>query len=486
MSFTQGGALSAAVCSTLILLAACGSSAEEGSGGDSPHGSNDSGPSGQAGSAGSGGSSMAMGGLDSGSMATSDANTSSDGAAAMEASPVMCPSPVSVDSKAAMRKACMFKLGDMPSDTVEVKAGAKLPIDHVIVMMKENRSFDQHLGKLSLHGQKDAEPLPDTFTNLDAKGAAVAPFHLTTTCIKTDPPHSFAALHNAVNVDKMDGFVKGATTASSDGHYVMGYYDDTDLPFYYFLANTFAVGDHNFSSVRGSTWPNRDYLLVATSDGVKDTGGGHPAANLPTIMDELDKKGVTWGAYTPSTPFEECLGWAANHVGVHNQAAFKAALADGTLPAVSFIDSREGIEDEHPTADVQVGEAWSRDIYQAVIASKIWPTTALILTYDEAGGFADHVPPPNACPARPQDSAFFELGVRVPLIVISPYARRHYVSHVVHEHTSITRFIETVFDLPALTARDANSDALLDMFDFACPGDPQIPAAPAAGTKGCN
>jgi len=109
----------------------------------------------------------------------------------------------------------------------------------------------------------------------------------------------------------------------------------------------------------------------------------------------------------------------------------------------------------------------------------------MFLTYDEAGGFFDHVQPPATCVARPQDSRFFELGTRVPLIAISPWARRRYVSKTVHEHTSITRFIETVFGLGALTARDANSDALLDMFDFACPPAP-VPAAPAPGTGGCN
>ena len=135
---------------------------------------------------------------------------------------------------------------------------------------------------------------------------------------------------------------------------------------------------------------------------------------------------------------------------------------------------------------MQVGEASTRDLYQAVIASPLWPTSAMIWTYDEAGGFFDHVPPPNSCVPRPQDSAFFELGVRVPTVVISPYARKHYVSHVVAEHTSITRLIEAVFDLPALTARDANSDALLDMFDFECPPNLKPPAAPAAGKGGCN
>jgi phospholipase C len=172
-------------------------------------------------------------------------------------------------------------------------------------------------------------------------------------------------------------------------------------------------------------------------------------------------------------------------------AEFRTALQNGTLPSVAFVDGFPDVEDEHPTGDVQRGEAWTRDIYTAAVASPLWPSLAIVWTYDEAGGFADHVPPPNkACIARPAvaaDQEFFELGVRVPLAVISPYARPHYVSHVVQEHTAVTRFIEVVFGLPALTSRDANSDALLDMFDFGCP--PALmhpPAPPPAGTGGCH
>src|SRR5262249_8608318 len=131
-------------------------------------------------------------------------------------------------------------------------------------------------------------------------------------------------------------------------------------------------------------------------------------------------------------------------------------------------------------------EAWTKAIYDAALASPVWNSTVIFLTYDEAGGFFDHVlPPDNACLARPDDSNFFELGTRVPLIAISPWARRHYVSHPQKQHTSITRFIETVFDLPALSARDANSDPLLDMFDFACAPQP-IPSAPSPGVDGCK
>jgi phospholipase C len=294
-------------------------------------------------------------------------------------------------------------------------------------------------------------------------------------------------MHNQVNGGRMDGFVKSAAnTTSTDGHFAMSYYQPADMPFYYFLANTFALADRYFASVRSGTAPNRDYLLLGTSDGVMSSDSGVPSASLPTVFSRLDAKGVSWGVYTDFDPFEGCLGWTSTHAGVHSFASFTQALAAGTLPAVAYVDSQGDVQDEHPTADVQVGEAWTRDVYQSVLASPLWPTIALIVTYDEAGGFFDHVPPPNACVARPQDSAFSELGVRVPTMVISPYARRHYVSHVVHEHTSILRFIETVFDLPALTARDANSDALLDMFDFACPPQLTVAAAPAAGTGGCH
>ena len=157
--------------------------------------------------------------------------------------------------------------------------------------------------------------------------------------------------------------------------------------------------------------------------------------------------------------------------------------------ACLFVDGIPKVQDEHPTADVQVGEAWTRSIYTHAIKSPLWSSTAIIWTYDEPGGYADHVPPPGpACVARPipKDQPFDELGARVPFAVISPYARPHYVSHVVHEHTAITRFIEAIFDVPALTARDANSSALLDMFDFGCPSLTTAPPGPAAGTGACE
>ena len=381
----------------------------------------------------------------------------------------------------------------MPSDTLGLSPEAQLaiPIRHIIVVMKENRSYDAYFGQLPLAGQPAAESVPTTFVNADNNSMPVGPYHEVTTCVPYDPDHGWDAMHASVNGGKMDGFVvNAANSTGTDGHFAMGYYDAADLPFYYFLANTFALADRYFPSVLSGTHPNRDYLLLATSDGVSCTGCGYPGSCLPSVMDLLDSKHLSWAAYTDyADPFESTLGpdWYKAHVAnVRSVSDLMAALANGTLPAVSFVDSLECVEDEHPTADVQVGEKWTRDIYQAVIASPLWSSTALIWTYDEAGGFADHIAPPKACPADPSQAQFFELGVRVPMVMISPWARRHYVSHVVHEHTSITRFIEAVFDLPALTARDANADALLDMFDFDCPNTQPVSAAPAAGSGGCR
>jgi phospholipase C len=392
------------------------------------------------------------------------------------------------------RASCEFGRGARVTDTLPIaeQERAAIPIEHVILLMKENRSFDHLLGRLNASGQPATEPIPDAFSNLDSAGEPVRPFHLDTTCVNKDPGHQWDGMHRQVNGGAMDGFVtNGADSTGGDGHFVMGHYEATDLPFYYWLANTFAINDRHFASARSGTWPNRNFLLLGTADGINCTYCGYPQPTTPTLFDELDTAGVSWGAYTDSDPFDGTLGWSFPHRGLFPLNAFLIALKDGTLPAVAFVDGGAFVEDEHPTADVQVGEAWTRMVYQAVVASRLWPTLAMIWTYDEGGGFADHVPPPNeACVARadePIDQPFVELGVRVPLTVVSPYARPHYVSHVVHDHTAITRFIEAMFGLPALTARDANSDALLDMFDFDCgpsilhPGE-----APAAGVGGCT
>jgi phospholipase C len=309
--------------------------------------------------------------------------------------------------------------------------------------------------------------------------------------VSSDPDHQWSAMHSQVDNGNMDGFVKSAAlTTGTDGHFVMGYYEQTDLPFYYWLADTFALNDRHFASVRSGTFPNRNFLLLGTADGVKATGAGYPNPSTPTIFDALDAAGVTWGVYSDGSLLSGTLNWDMTHKGTGTFETFLQKLDDGSLPQVTFVDAIDNVQDDHPTANLQAGEEWVHTIYTHATASKLWQDMAIVWTYDEGGGFFDHVPPPNkACIARPvpQDQAFFELGVRIPLAVISPWARAGYTSHVVQDHTAITRFIETVFDLPALTARDANSDALLDLFDFDCaPAFATAPKPPAPGTTGCD
>ena len=411
-----------------------------------------------------------------------------------------CSTPLPADPFASQRASCSFTTGANVTSTLPLTASqqAAIPIKNIIVMMKENRSFDHLLGQL--HSLVPAvEPIPANFTNPGATGGTVAPFHQTTTCIKNDPGHQWTDMHTQVDNGAMDGFVKSAASSTgTDGTFAMSYYTPADLPFYYWLASTYPVNDRHFASARSGTFPDRNFLLLGTPDGVQSTGSGFPLSTTPTIFESMTSAAVSWGVYSDGSLLSGTLNWTSSHPGTGSFATFLSQLDAGTLPQVAFVDGVDNVTDDHPTADLQQGEAWSRTIYQHATASSLWPHLAIIWTYDEGGGFFDHVPPPNNwCVPRPSDppvggngtldTAFFELGVRVPLVVISPYARSGYTSHVVQEHTAITRLIEAVFNLPALTNRDANSDALLDMFDFGCP--PAFltpPPAPASGTGGCK
>lgn len=401
---------------------------------------------------------------------------------------VGCPTPPIADPVASDRAACTFAKGARVSATLGISAAmrAAIPLKQLVIVMNENRSFDHYFGKLSTEGQPEALGFPATFTNKDAAGKVVAPFRQSSTCPERSPPHSWDAMHAKWNNGKMDGFITQSDTSPSNGHYALGYLTKADLPFYNWFANTFAISDRYFASVIGPTWPNRDYLYAATSDGVTNTG--ERVIDVPTIFDALDTAKVSWAIYGDGGPRAGCVGITATHPKTLTFAAFLKAAADGTLPAVSFLDPT-GKQDEHPgnsiNGDVQPGEAWSRSIYDAARKSAQWSTMAVIFTYDEGGGFFDHFPPPKACLAAASEAKFDRLGFRVPLMIASPYSRKHFVSHRTHDHTSITRLIELIHDLPALTGRDANADALLDLFDFNCPTFLAAPDPVASGKGGC-
>ena len=396
---------------------------------------------------------------------------------------------------------CPFAAGARPADTLPAGAphGSQIPLDAIVVLMQENRSFDHYLGRLHFEGKRASEGEPRDAANPNPQGGApVAAFHQRRYCEVADLDHSWNGTHREWNGGAMDGF----TAANVDAHdptgsRSMGYYDRRDLPFYYALYRKFATGDRFFCSLLSQTFPNRFYLLAGTSFGhIRNDFPGPTEFAQPTIFNRLDDAGVAWKVYSSQFPFANLFAYVrtTRQANVMPIAQYFADAANGTLPQVAFVDpifadrpTREN--DEHPPANVQVGQEFVSRVVKALFTSPQWRRAALFLTYDEHGGFFDHVPPPSACVPdaippmlEPGDEpgAFDRYGIRVPVVVVSPYARRRFVSHEAHDHTSILRFIATRFDLRALTARDANADPMLEFFDFGHPRFRKPPRLPKA------
>ena len=399
--------------------------------------------------------------------------------------PAEPPTPVIAPGDLAGRRAaCAFHAGALPGDTIETPAGAPqpLPITHLVVLVQENHSFDSYFGRFADATGLDTEGFPDDFTNVDGTGQVLAPQAATSSCLNMDPPHQWNDAHLAWNEGRLDGFARNGGIAS------LTYYQPELMPFYYWLASTFTIADRHFAAVLAGTWANRDYLYAGTSRGVLDSFS-QTIPNVPTIFNALSTAGVTWGVYTDGEPFQDTLGWDRGHGGVYTFEQFVNQAADGTLPSVAFVDPPAfSDQDEHPSAvaDLGKGQDWSRQVYLAVAGSPLWSQLAMVVTWDEWGGFFDHVPPPGACTPSPDQPDFDRLGFRIGLIIVSPWARAHTVSHVVHSHSSITRLIELVYGLPALTDRDANADALLDMFDFTAPAVASPPSPPPVDIPPCR
>lgn len=369
-------------------------------------------------------------------------------------------------------------------------------IDHIVIYMQENQSYDHYLGT---HPRGDGFTLgPDglpVHTNPDRQGNPVRAHHVASTCDSISGDHSWSGTHRSWNHGAMDGFVKAT------GPNVMGYYDRSNLPFYWGLADTFPVCDRWFSSMLGPTHPNRRFLQAATSVGITQTSTTEvlatPDAPNGTIWDRLDQHGISWKTYGIDVwdillfPTSDIAGFLARTAP--NRRYFADFLADcraGTLPQVSIICPGAQDQYDEGSRDVQNGEAYSASIINALMHGPAWRRSALFFTYDEHGGGYDHVPPPPAVApdnipprltASDEPGDFAQLGIRVPGFVVSPYAKRDHVSHVVHDHTSILKFIETKFNLGALTYRDANADNLFDCFDFRRPAFAEPPVLPAPG-----
>ncbi|MHB8571885.1 MAG: phospholipase C [Candidatus Dormibacteria bacterium] len=386
-------------------------------------------------------------------------------------------------------------------------------LNHIVVLMQENRSFDNYLGHLAAFDPTlGVEPEPTT-GNQDAAGQTVVPFHQTSYCESADLDHSWTGAHNEWNGGLMNNFVRqNAVAADPTGSRAMGYYDQTDLPYYYDLFDHFAISDTYFSGAIGPTYPNRWYLLSATSFGhTANDIGTNPQTDYSqlSIFDELTAAGVSWKIYFSEVPFAVSYANVRNSYQAHLAPVqeFTADSAAGTLPQVAFVDpffigEVNTENDGHPPSNVQHDQQFVSGILASLFTSPNWADSAAFLTYDEDGGYYDHVAPPAAAVpdsfAPVEGGAFDHTGFRVPFAVISPFSKPHHVSSAlpedttnpanpvfsnpahIYSHTSITRTIEERFGLPAMTARDASSNDLSDLFDFSAPALATPPALAAA------
>jgi phospholipase C len=374
-------------------------------------------------------------------------------------------------------------------------------VEHVVLLVMENHSADNVLGRLGQFSPArrwyyDGLPVDRRGTpiaaNRDRQGRRVRSFPLPDLCPTSDGlTQNWNSSHHQFNQGRNDGFVSNANSTEP-----MGYLTPEQIPVSYALASHFPVSDRYFCSVLGQTLPNRRYLFSGTSSGqVNDDNSSLlvPAAN-GTIFDRLDAGGVSWLVYYGNTPSPFYFpNFRQNPLQVARcvkNSQFFSDAAAGQLPSVSVVEPNFTYQSEENPQDIAYGESFVHSVVSACLSSPQWPKLALFYTYDEHGGYYDHVPPPKAIPPDdiPPDltlsakgtypAGFDRYGFRVPLTVISPWAQPRYVSHQVADHTSLLAFVEHKWNLPPMTRRDAAAWDLRDMFDTSQPHWLKPPALP--------
>jgi phospholipase C len=343
-------------------------------------------------------------------------------------------------------------------------------IRHVVVVMMENRSFDHFLGWLP-----GADGMQAGLAYEDARGAPHFTYPLAPDyqgCRYQNPDHSYQGGRVEYDGGACDGWLRVNDLFS------IGYYTQPDLAFLGRAAPYWTVCDRYFSPIMAPTYPNRLYMHAGVTDRLDNALA--PSA-LPTIWDRLAAAGLRGRYYASDLPFTAL--WGTKYIGItrpYVEFLFDCAL--GNLPEVAFVDppflgeSSGTSSDDEPYGDIRAGEAFLARTYEAVRRSPQWRSTVLVITFDEWGGFFDHVAPETAPDVYP---ALQLRGFRVPCVVISPYARRGHVASGTYDHTSILKMIEWRWGLPPLSVRDAAANNLAEVLDLAAP-DLQAPALPVA------
>jgi phospholipase C len=380
-------------------------------------------------------------------------------------------------------------------------------IKHIVVLIMENHSFDNLFGMVPhrVAGRAGVDGLTLTHgkpvnVNPDQQGQPVRAAHASSPCqLPKVPTQSWNASHQSYDRGRNDGFVRAS------GPIAMRFWDQRDLPFTYSLVKHFPIGQRFFASTLAQTYPNRRFFFSGTASGTiatDNTTFSIPAAN-GTVWDRLDAHKIDWAVYFQNLPsFLIVPGSASAARGprLRNFTKFLPDVAAGRLPQFTFLEPNYDTTSQENPQDLQVGEEFVAQVVHALMRAPTWKHTALFITYDEHGGYYDHVPPPRAIKPdsiapilAPGDhpGAYDRYGFRLPLVVVSPWAKPGYVSSVTQDLTSLTAFIERKWNLPAMTFRDANADPMIDYFDFshaAFAKPPRLAAAPglAQGLQKCH
>lgn len=317
------------------------------------------------------------------------------------------------------------------------------PIKHVLIICQENRTFDEYFGRYPKAGKFG---FSSSYSLPDGKGGTVKPYHFDFP-ISFDISHTWQDIHKEWNHGAMDGFY------TTNGTNALGYYDGSDLNYYYALADAFTLCGNYFCALLGPSTPNRVALFSGTAGGNTSNSIDRGSLDWPTILDLLDTHGISWKCYNlgvgTGTSLEDFNAFVFFKRWQHDERLtlkeddYKNDLQSSKLPQVSFLIT-EALVSEHPPSDIQMGQDKMADTINALIKSPLWQSSALFLTYDEGGGYFDHVAPP-------QFDAY-GAGFRVPMLVVSPWARRGYLSGQLYEHASVLKFLERRFGLPTLAS----------------------------------
>src|ERR1043165_9933634 len=368
------------------------------------------------------------------------------------------------------------------ADRASQSSKPNTPIEHFIVLMQENHTFDNYFGTYpGADGIPAGVCMPvDPFdkTNKDC----VQPYHIGDRPID-DLDHSLGTFEAQYNDGKLDGFVYALNQRNQNGALTMGYYDGSDLPYYWNLADEYVLFDRFFSSDHGGSFANHMFWATAQGGGNRITTNGY--SDLTTIFDRLEERGISWKFYVqnydPNITYRNASQISGNrssqiiwvpllnidrfidnpklssHIVDLNQ--YYVDLENGTLPAVAYIAPAGA--SEHPPGSIRSGQKFVKALIQALMRSDSWNSSAFLLLYDDWGGWYDHVKPPQV------DKSGY--GLRVPAILISPYARRGHIDSTVLDFTSVPKFIEENWNLKPLAERDAKANSFMKAFNFSQP-----------------